>query len=238
MSVNKYVASQDLLLQIAGSGSEGSFHRTQVVQALAGATTVTIQDSKIHATSLVFPFADNGTNESMSAPSSITLSEGQCVLTFDALEADTDFTLVILADSIAEGDFYITDLADVQFTSLANGNLLGYNGTTQEWVNITIDSTPTQNSSNPVTSGGVYTALASKANTSDLPVLTSEVTALTGATSVTITDNRIHTTSKLIEPKASVQGLAQPTMTITEGQCLLEFSALAQDTSFGLLIYN
>ena len=87
-------------------------------------------------------------------------------------------------------------------------------------------------------SSKVSTELSGKADTSDLPILTSEVTALTGATSVTITDSRIHTTSKLIEPKASVQGLAQPTMTITEGQCLLEFPALAQDTSFGLLIYN
>ena len=132
----------------------------------------------------------------------------------------------------------LAGLTDVNISSPANGQLLAYNETTQEWVNITIDSTPTQNSSNPVTSGGVYTALASKANTSDLPVLTSGVTALTGATSCTITDSAIHTTSKLIEPLCSVQGMSQPEMTITEGQVVLTFSALAQDTDFALRITN
>lgn len=209
MSVNKYNATQDLLLQIAGNGSEGSFHRTTPVSALSGATSVTITDSRIHTTSLVFPFADNGTNESMSAPSSITLSEGQCVLTFDALEADTDFTLVILADSLTE-DAYLNDLTDVNISSPSNNQVLGYNGTTGKWVNVTVPEP--------------YT-------------ITTAVSALTGATSCTITNANIHTTS-LIEPFASVQGMGQPTMTITEGECLLEFPELAQDTSFRLRITN
>ena len=134
MSVNKYVASQDLLVQIAGSGSEGSFHRTSPVQALAGATSVTITDSMIHVTSLINPYADNGTNEPI-AWKTMSKSEGSCVITFDALEYDTNFELVVLADSLTE-DAYLNDLDDVTISSVSDGQILAYDGTTQKWVNI------------------------------------------------------------------------------------------------------
>ena len=63
------------------------------------------------------------------------------------------------------GDGVITNfagLSDVNLTSLANGQLIQYNASTQKWVNIGIDTTPTQNSTNPVTSGGIYTELGKK----------------------------------------------------------------------------
>lgn len=68
---------------------------TSAVTALTGATSVTIQDAGIHTTSIIFPCADNGTN-TMMAPPTVTVTEGQAVLGFDALEQDTSFTLVVI----------------------------------------------------------------------------------------------------------------------------------------------
>lgn len=53
-------------------------------------------------------------------------------------------------------------LEDVDLTNIADGQLLRYNGTAQKWENIGVDSTPTQNSANPIQSGAVYTALTNK----------------------------------------------------------------------------
>ena len=68
---------------------------TTPVSALTGATSATIQNAAIHTTSLIFPYADNGTN-TMMAPPTVTVTEGQAVLGFDALEQDTSFTLVVI----------------------------------------------------------------------------------------------------------------------------------------------
>lgn len=67
---------------------------TSSVSALTGATSVTITNANIHTTSVIEPFADNGTNTAMSMPT-MTVTEGQCVLGFDALTADTTFKLRI-----------------------------------------------------------------------------------------------------------------------------------------------
>ena len=67
---------------------------TSSVSALTGATSVTITNVNIHTTSVIEPFADNGTNTAMSMPT-MTVTEGQCVLGFDALAADTSFKLRI-----------------------------------------------------------------------------------------------------------------------------------------------
>lgn len=55
----------------------------------------------------------------------------------------------------------LANLTDVNLTSLVNGQLIQYDAVAQKWVNIGVDAAPTQNSSNPVTSGGVYSALPS-----------------------------------------------------------------------------
>ena len=65
---------------------------TTPVTALTGATSATIQNANIHTTSVIEPFADNGTNTSMATPTQ-TVTEGQCVLGFEALSADTSFML-------------------------------------------------------------------------------------------------------------------------------------------------
>lgn len=67
---------------------------SNTASAVTGATSVTITDTNIHTTSIIEPFADNGTDEMM-APPTVTATEGQCVLEFDALEADTTFRLRI-----------------------------------------------------------------------------------------------------------------------------------------------
>ena len=59
----------------------------------------------------------------------------------------------------------LSGLTDVDLTSLTDGQLLRYNGTAQKWENIGVDSTPAQNSTNPIQSGAVYTELTSKQST-------------------------------------------------------------------------
>ena len=53
----------------------------------------------------------------------------------------------------------LSELTDVQLTALTNQNLLRYNSTTQKWENFASDSVVTENSTNTVTSGAVYTAV-------------------------------------------------------------------------------
>ena len=115
----------------------GSFYVTTAVTALTGATSVTITDSHITADSLILPFADDGTNEPV-AWKTLTPTTGQCVLTFDALEADTDFTLIILSGNGAGGGggaSELDDLLDVTITNPTNGQVFMYNSSTQQWVN-------------------------------------------------------------------------------------------------------
>ena len=71
---------------------------------------------------------------------------------------------------------YLSGLADTTITNPADGQVLRYDSATSKWVNAGVDSTPTQSSTNLVQSGGVYTQLASKADTADLATV-----ATTGA---------------------------------------------------------
>ena len=60
------------------------------------------------------------------------------------------------------------DLNDVDFDNLSDGQIIVWDATNSKWVNaanspsITVDSVPTEGSTNAVSSGGVYTALAGK----------------------------------------------------------------------------
>lgn len=64
----------------------------------------------------------------------------------------------------------LDDLSDVSIDTqtLDDGQILAYNQTDGEFQNVSPDASPTQNSAKPVQSGGVYTALSGKANTSAL----------------------------------------------------------------------
>ena len=65
------------------------------ISALANATSVTISDSHIHTNSIIYPSADNGTTSPVSY-NSITTTEGQVVIAFDALAANTVFYVEII----------------------------------------------------------------------------------------------------------------------------------------------
>lgn len=104
------------------------------------------------------------------------------------------------------------------------------NKTFYPMIRLAIDTDPTYSS---------Y-AMSNRQLTELMPVWSSSVSALTGATSVTITNANIHTSS-VIEPFAengTNTAMAMPTMTVTEGQCVLGFDALAADTTFKLRITN
>ena len=53
----------------------------------------------------------------------------------------------------------LSGLTDVVLTNPADGQLLRYNATTQKWENAGVDNSPTANSTNLVSSGGVKTAI-------------------------------------------------------------------------------
>ena len=63
---------------------------TTAQSAAADATSITIQNSNIHATSIIEVYNDNDIEYN-----TITTTEGQCVVTFDALPSATNFRLWI-----------------------------------------------------------------------------------------------------------------------------------------------
>ena len=87
------------------------------------------------------------------------------------------------------------------------------------------DTVPTQNSTKPITSGGIYNTLAP---------LTAVLAA--GDTSVTITSARIKTTSVLL-PVSETFGLAPNSMTVTNGQVVMTYDEQEQTENVGVLVY-
>lgn len=78
---------------------------------------------------------------------------------------------------------------------------------------LTFDSAPTENSTNPVTSGGVYTALDSKANSSDVYNKSSIDTALSNKADKSTT----YTKSEVDEALSSKQNIISDLSTIRSG---------------------
>lgn len=58
----------------------------------------------------------------------------------------------------------INSHSDVTISSPAADQVLQYDSSTNKWINTSMDSAPTSGSNKPVTSGGVYSALANKSN--------------------------------------------------------------------------
>lgn len=58
-----------------------------------------------------------------------------------------------------ESDLSLDNLKDVNITTPADGDYLTYDSSNDEWYNDQPDSTPTEDSSNLITSGGVYSAI-------------------------------------------------------------------------------
>lgn len=100
----------------------------------------------------------------------------------------------------------ITGLTDVNLTTLSNGQILRYNGSTSKWENVSLGSAAykastnavTQSSTDLVESGAVYTEVNSlnQALTNVTPtVLTQTLTA--GSTSLTFTNAAIGNNSRI-----------------------------------------
>lgn len=107
----------------------------------------------------------------------------------DALSANQGRVLKGLVDSKADASSVPSDLDDLSDVSidtqtLDDGQILAYNLADDEFQNVSPDASPTQNSVKPVQSGGVYTALSGKADTSALDEWTTGVQTLDGTTFV------------------------------------------------------
>lgn len=102
MSVNLPRGSIVINGKLYNGQAGGSFYKTDSVDALAGATSVTITDGHIKNDSPVIPYSDNGADTPIPF-NSMTLANGQCVLTFDALEANTSFYLIVMDGSGTSG---------------------------------------------------------------------------------------------------------------------------------------
>lgn len=126
---------------------------------------------------------------------------------------------------------------------------------------LTFDNSPTQNSDNPVKSGGVYTALQGKQDTltfdntptasSNNPVKsggvydavgkwTSAVSCAIGDTTCTITDAKITTASNIsaYSQTASGKPVTYESIVVTTGQAVITFmSALEEVASIKLQIF-
>lgn len=138
----------------------------------------------------------------------------------------------------------LSDLDDVAISSVSNDQILRYNSTTEKWENEDMPAIPAaQVNSDWNAASGVAQILNKPSiptNVSDLTngyVWTSGVSALAGATTATITDANI-TANSTIEVFASVQGIQEPTLTVSSGSCVLTFPALAQNTTFKLRVSN
>ena len=90
----------------------------------------------------------------------------------------------------------------------------------------------TQSSTDLVESGAVYSEISSVS--SALTPLTATLAA--GATSVTIQNARI-TTSSTILPVAETYGLAPTNITVTTGQAVLTFDAQSSAENVGILVF-
>ena len=69
---------------------DGELHNIISNTLTAGATTVTFIDARIKTTSLIEPWQNvpTGTTANLIAPTAISVSSGQCTLTFDAQDTD------------------------------------------------------------------------------------------------------------------------------------------------------
>lgn len=93
-------------------------------------------------------------------------------------------------------DTSLVDLNDVDVDNLTDGQIIVWDATAGRWKNannspsITVDPTPTQGSNNAVASGGVYAALQGKADSTDVPTKTSD---LTNDSNFVVDANYVHT---------------------------------------------
>lgn len=140
------------------------------------------------------------------------------------------------------GSSSLSGLDDVTITSASDGQFLVYDNSSSKWVNESktipqIDDSATS-ASKVWSSDKTNTELGNKANTSDLPKWSSAVACAVGATSCTITDASIATTS-VVEPFSdSTTPIPYTSITVTTGQAVIAFDALEAATNFKVRISN
>lgn len=133
----------------------------------------------------------------------------------------------------------ISTLTDVNLTDLANGQILKYNGVSGKWENVTLSITGL--SDVQLTTPAANQLLqfnGTKWVNGRKDYFTTAVTAAVGATSVTITDAAI-TANAVIDIFAKNASNADPhytSKTLSSGQMVLAFDALAEATDFILHI--
>lgn len=59
----------------------------------------------------------------------------------------------------------ISDLKDIKLTNLANGDILKYNGTQNEWVNVALGTAASRNATSSITSGSIDLITSGAVNT-------------------------------------------------------------------------
>ena len=132
-----------------------------------------------------------------------------------------------------EMDLTLDNLKDVNITTPADGDYLTYDPTNEEWYNEQPDSTPTEDSPNLVTSGGVYAAIEDvdvtdlipeDASSSNKLATASDVNDLWSANAVLGAKNRLPI--KLSEVKASNTTGTWSGNTYTISGVAVEFTAV------------
>lgn len=180
----------------------------------------------------------NGTGSTLSGLSDVNIStpsDGQ-VLKYD------NATSKWVNGTGGGGSSSLSGLSDVSITSALDGQFLVYDNASSKWKNASktipqIDDSSTSASS-LWSSNKVNTELGNKANTSALPKWSSAVACAVGATSCTITDASIATTS-VVEPFSdSSTPIPYTSITVTTGQAVIAFDALEAATNFKVRISN
>jgi len=145
----------------------------------------------------------------------------------------------------------LANMTDVDIDSPTNGQVLTYNSTSQKWENAAGGgSTPSasqvsyDNATSGLTATDVQDAIdevEGRVDTLEAKVKwSSAVSVLAAATSVTITDAAILTTS-VVEPfidDGTGDAIAYTSVTVTTGQAVVAFDALANNASVKVRITN
>ena len=85
---------QDAIDEVNTKAESAAGYLTSAVTGAVGATSVTINDAKIRTTSLIDAYCSNSAGVVVGV-TSMVVSNGSAVLSFDALEYATDFKLMI-----------------------------------------------------------------------------------------------------------------------------------------------
>ena len=145
----------------------------------------------------------------------------------------------------------ISNIGDVNISNLQNNQILKYNSTTHNWENKAAESggstviiTPSLSNGTKIadyTINGTNGSLYAPNNEGDSIYYTSPVFCSSGATTCTVTDSNIHTTSfiKMYSQTTSGVSIVHSKIVATEGQAVITFvKSLTENASIILSIYN